>query len=243
VRGQERAYPKVRERGPEPPTRAWDVRAAGGCGGEGGIRTRDGLPQTAFPVRRHSPLGDLSRGGQGNGAAPTGAPSPRPEERRQPAASASEAKAEPRTGASAPEVRERGAQAATRASGVPWRAGVAERAGFEPAVLSHTAFRERHHQPLGHLSAGEDTKGRPDGRIRVSSRNGHCQCRCDDECSEVGHKYRETDRQPRTFVRDRSLAGDEAGPRWVWRRGRLPAPVRRSGRWRRGPRPRPDGSR
>ena len=31
------------------------------CGGEGGIRTRDGLPQTAFPVRRHSPLGDLSR--------------------------------------------------------------------------------------------------------------------------------------------------------------------------------------
>jgi hypothetical protein len=30
-------------------------------GGEGGIRTRDGLPRTAFPVRRHSPLGDLSR--------------------------------------------------------------------------------------------------------------------------------------------------------------------------------------
>src|SRR5215208_258043 len=29
-------------------------------GGEGGIRTRDGLPRTAFPVRRHSPLGDLS---------------------------------------------------------------------------------------------------------------------------------------------------------------------------------------
>ena len=36
---------------------------------------------------------------------------------------------------------------------------MAERAGFEPTVLSHTAFRERHHQPLGHLSAGEDTKG------------------------------------------------------------------------------------
>ena len=30
--------------------------------------------------------------------------------------------------------------------------GVAERAGFEPAVLSHTAFRERHLKPLGHLS-------------------------------------------------------------------------------------------
>ena len=29
-------------------------------GGEGGIRTRDGLPHTAFPVRRPRPLGDLS---------------------------------------------------------------------------------------------------------------------------------------------------------------------------------------
>jgi hypothetical protein len=34
---------------------------------------------------------------------------------------------------------------------------VAERVGFEPTVLAHTAFRERHHQPLGHLSAGEDS--------------------------------------------------------------------------------------
>ena len=32
---------------------------------------------------------------------------------------------------------------------------VAERVGFEPTVLSHTAFRERHHQPLGHLSVRE----------------------------------------------------------------------------------------
>src|SRR5664279_4222038 len=44
---------------------------------------------------------------------------------------------------------------------------MAERAGFEPAVLSHTAFRERHHQPLGHLSAGEDTKGVPPARTRT----------------------------------------------------------------------------
>ena len=29
-------------------------------GGEGGIRTLDGLPHTAFPVRRPRPLGDLS---------------------------------------------------------------------------------------------------------------------------------------------------------------------------------------
>ena len=35
----------------------------GGGGGEGGIRTRDGLPHTAFPVRRPRPLGDLSGSG------------------------------------------------------------------------------------------------------------------------------------------------------------------------------------
>ncbi len=59
-RAPERAHPQVRERGAEAPTNARAASAAGGCGGEGGIRTRDGLPQTAFPVRRHSPLGDLS---------------------------------------------------------------------------------------------------------------------------------------------------------------------------------------
>src|SRR5436190_19974567 len=41
------------------------------------------------------------------------------------------------------------------------RSEVAERVGFEPTVLSHTAFRERHLQPLGHLSAREDTSGSP----------------------------------------------------------------------------------
>ncbi len=36
---------------------------------------------------------------------------------------------------------------------------MAERAGFEPAVAHHhTAFRERHHQPLGHLSIAECSK-------------------------------------------------------------------------------------
>src|SRR5215467_8443264 len=29
---------------------------------------------------------------------------------------------------------------------------LAERVGFEPTRLAPTAFRERHHQPLGHLS-------------------------------------------------------------------------------------------
>ena len=50
---------------------------------------------------------------------------------------------------------------------------MAERAGFEPAVLSHTAFRERHHQPLGHLSAESIAKepvgpacGEPSGASR-----------------------------------------------------------------------------
>ena len=38
-------------------------------GGEGGIRTPDGLPRTAFPMRRHRPLGDLStrRAADGSG--------------------------------------------------------------------------------------------------------------------------------------------------------------------------------
>ncbi len=36
----------------------------------------------------------------------------------------------------------------------------AERAGFEPAVARHhTAFREQHLKPLGHLSARDYTKG------------------------------------------------------------------------------------
>src|SRR5438094_10574312 len=45
----------------------------GSGGGEGGIRTPDGFPRTAFPVRRHRPLGDLSgtgdaaQDGPGNG--------------------------------------------------------------------------------------------------------------------------------------------------------------------------------
>jgi hypothetical protein len=40
-----------------------------GCGGEGGIRTLDGLPHTAFPVRRPRPLGDLSAGTSARGPA------------------------------------------------------------------------------------------------------------------------------------------------------------------------------
>ena len=90
-------------------------------GGEGGIRTLDGLPHTAFPVPRPRPLGDLSEWAEG---------------------------------------------------------GVAEREGFEPSVLAHTAFRERHHQPLGHLSTNQDSKGsRFDGSARPrqgsAARPGH----------------------------------------------------------------------
>ena len=41
------------------PTKVGSARTGEG-GGEGGIRTLDGLPHTAFPVRRPRPLGDLS---------------------------------------------------------------------------------------------------------------------------------------------------------------------------------------
>ena len=137
-----------------------------GSGGEGGIRTRDGLPRTAFPVRRHSPLGDLSRGaviGTGPGSF---APPVDPGGRGQ----GGEEHESERTRRC---VSER-ADEPTPASAEPGRREVAERAGFEPAVLSHTAFRERHHQPLGHLSAGEDTKPAPDDPIsrREAGRTG-----------------------------------------------------------------------
>ena len=55
----ERIHACVRKR-PEGPNARIGVMAACVGGGEGGIRTRDALPRTAFPVRRHSPLGDLS---------------------------------------------------------------------------------------------------------------------------------------------------------------------------------------
>jgi hypothetical protein len=40
---------------------------------------------------------------------------------------------------------------------------LAERVGFEPTVaINHTAFRERHLQPLGHLSGSVEYTGGPD---------------------------------------------------------------------------------
>ena len=106
-------------------------------GGEGGIRTRDRLPCTAFPVRRPRPLGDLSTG-QSTG-----------------------------TLSDEPRLAHRGPR---RSSATPLARGLlAERAGFEPAVLSHTAFRERHHQPLGHLSTGEDNPRRRSGSMAHSA--------------------------------------------------------------------------
>src|SRR5512141_1472135 len=123
-------------------------------GGEGGIRTLDGLPHTAFPVRRHSPLGDLS----GDEFRPF---------RRSQRKATTEPRRE-RTGG----VRDRRGEGRQRRAGAASTGGVAERVGFEPTVLSHTAFRERHHQPLGHLSAGEDSKGTAvnsagDGRVEL----------------------------------------------------------------------------
>src|SRR5687767_5927848 len=58
-------------------------------------------------------------------------------------------------------VREGGSGTANARMGRPEGSRLAERVGFEPTLLSQTAFRERHHQPLGHLSAREDIAGRP----------------------------------------------------------------------------------
>ena len=163
-----------------------------GAGGEGGIRTRDGLPRTAFPVRRHRPLGDLSR--RRRVATPTRLPhracvagqwygwrTKRPAGRGRggrpgcsPVAWHGRRTTGPVGGVTWGSRRSLGTGGVTAAGDgrddAAKRKGVAERAGFEPAVLSHTAFRERHHQPLGHLSAGEDIQGPqpgPGGSLRT----------------------------------------------------------------------------
>ena len=162
-------------------------------GGEGGIRTRDALPRTAFPVRRHSPLGDLSArrdcgadvtsADQGRhvagavdrlragrirthvpcrplfGAARVDRPEPR-QAREVRVTEAFRAHCSRDVVRTSDERVERSRE--QRADGGrPVRSGcaMAERVGFEPTLLSQTAFRERHHQPLGHLSAREDTSG------------------------------------------------------------------------------------
>src|SRR3954462_15394026 len=99
-------------------------------GGEGGIRTRDGLPRTAFPVRRHSPLGDLSKAR--STLEPPSCHDVPPHGRPWEGSVRAPERAHPR-------VRKRGAEALTH-PGSFRRWNVAERAGFEPAVLSHTAF-------------------------------------------------------------------------------------------------------
>src|SRR2546428_1104369 len=55
---------------------------------------------------------------------------------------------------------------ATRSCASP-RKALAERVGFEPTRLSPTAFRERHHQPLGHLSTSKSTES--EGLATVNS--------------------------------------------------------------------------
>ncbi len=149
---------------------AWPARRRA-PGGEGGIRTRDGLPHTAFPVRRPRPLGDLSAA-EGTCACPTDVRERRSGGERGDAPPAGERQvlarrdgasgqgggeaASERTQTSVSE----GAESPNAGMARPAGERLAERVGFEPTVLSHTAFRERHHQPLGHLSAAEDTKQR-----------------------------------------------------------------------------------
>ena len=191
------------------------------CGGEGGIRTRDGLPRTAFPVRRHSPLGDLSptevdrsHFEDGEPSAPVeGGPVPRRDAhdaRRYggPWEGSAEHRSE-RTSRCVSEER----RATTRPGTVRSTERVAERAGFEPAVLSHTAFRERHHQPLGHLSAGEDTKPDPANPLRPRQR----------AASGANSASASSRRIPLTTLIRRGSAGcwaswmtDPAAPSWVF---------------------------
>jgi len=48
---------------------------------------------------------------------------------------------------------------ADQAEGVATLPILAERVGFEPTELSLGGFQDRCHQPLGHLSAGQHSKG------------------------------------------------------------------------------------
>src|ERR1039457_6052141 len=51
---------------------------------------------------------------------------------------------------------------ASRAIVLLYNEFLAERVGFEPTVaINHTAFRERHLQPLGHLSGSVEYRGEP----------------------------------------------------------------------------------
>ena len=46
---------------------------------------------------------------------------------------------------------------------------VAERAGFEPAKLAFTRFRDERLQPLGHLSVGQSTRPSTHGTVEVGA--------------------------------------------------------------------------
>src|SRR5207249_6880826 len=83
---------------------------------------------------------------------------------------------------------------ATRSCASP-RKALAERVGFEPTRLSPTAFRERHHQPLGHLSASKFTE-----RTRVATVNS---ARAPPFPLRVGRHCRHVRRAPRRGLRPR----------------------------------------
>src|SRR5256712_2039917 len=83
---------------------------------------------------------------------------------------------------------------ATRSCASP-RNALAERVGFEPTRLSPTAFRERHHQPLGHLSISKFTE-----RRRVTTVNS---ARAPPFPLRVGRHCRHVRRAPRRGLRPR----------------------------------------
>src|SRR5438132_11682551 len=94
---------------------------------------------------------------------------------------------------------------ATRSCASP-RKALAERVGFEPTRLSPTAFRERHHQPLGHLSASKFTE-----RRRVATVNS---ARAPPFPLRVGRHCRHVRRAPRPRLRPRRTRHLPPAPRW-----------------------------
>jgi hypothetical protein len=161
----ERAHPEVRERGAEPPTPpAAAIARSVKDGGEGGIRTRDGLPRTAFPVRRHSPLGDLSAETCASSAPGVGGSSARRDGGFWQGRVRAPEQAHPK-------VRERGAQARTPPGAV--RSGSV--CGGEGGIRTRGAFAHRFSRaapsttrtPLrggGYQTVGPTRPGGPSGR-------------------------------------------------------------------------------
>ncbi len=127
-----------------------EAKGAGRDGGEGGIRTRDGFPHTAFPVPRTRPLCDLSLPATARVDEPAALQTSLRDARSCRGRQRTRDIPTPRgTGQREHLRRERPTDRDER-----WRRG----RDSNPRCYSHTAFRERHLKPLGHLSTWESNK-------------------------------------------------------------------------------------